>query len=107
MTGKEEGLLLHPSLQKKLSDLRESIKKIPNEVYRLGYDCALRKIQEDVSEVVSQLQDRIDKLVQDRNRVPLKTLSRILELEWAHVLITGETYKVLLVSPSTPMEVKE
>lgn len=87
----KEGLLLHPSLQKKLSDLREAIKKIPNEDFRLGYDCALRKIQEVVSEVVSQIQAR-KKSVADSDK--FSENFRI-----GYVLACGDIEK-LLVSPS-------
>ena len=107
------------SLQKKLSDKAFDIKRIDKLVFRSrgGWKevggvlfknmVRLSDVEEAVRTIVSQIQDRIDKLVQDRNRVPLKTLSRILELEWAHFLITGETYKVLLVSSSTPTETEK
>ena len=122
MTGKEEGLLLHPSLS-----LKEHLSKFPDVIVVVGNikcgEVAMVEVSQKIidniikwfneheklfGETVSQIQDEIDSLTMERERKIGEVPKEAFIICGMEGEITGlETAKALLVSPSTPMEVKE
>ena len=94
-------------LQKKLSELEQHLKRLPLFKWRKDHKKLLDEMQEAVRDIASSIEKRIDKLFQERDKLSATWLhkraifnAKILELEWTHTLITGKTYKGLLVGSS-------